>query len=87
MIKKSIILMSICALSLAIASTVKAGKFNQDDLGEMDNLTISKSPQTILTMPQPDKPNKTKTEKRKNEEKERMIKAIKALLIKKQLVF
>ena len=83
MIKKSIILMSICALSLAIASTAKAGKFNQDDLGP-DNFVIKKSPQMLTSKPQPDKPNKTKTEKRKNEEKERMIKA---LLIKKQLVF
>ena len=75
MIKKSIVLMSICALSLAMASTAEAGKFNPDNLGEMDNSTTSKSPQTILTRPQPEKPNKTKTEGRKSEEEKRIIKA------------
>ena len=73
MVKKSIVLMSISALSLVMASTAEAGKFNQGNLVETDNLT--KSPQTILTRPQPEKPNKTKTEARKSEEEKRIIKA------------
>lgn len=83
MVKKSIMLMSICAFGFAMASTAEAGKFNQDNLGEMDNLTISKSPQMVLSIP-PKKPNKTMTEKRKNEEEERRIKAD---LIKRKLDF
>ena len=82
MVKKSVFLMSICALSLATASTAEAVKFNQDNLGEMDN-SISKSPQMVLSIP-PKKPNKTMTEKRKNEAEERRIKAD---LIKRKLDF
>lgn len=80
MLKNSIVLMSICALSLATASTAEAVKFNQDSVEPIDKLSIKKS----TSKPQPNKPNKAMTEKRKNEEEKRMIKAF---LIKKQLDF
>jgi len=79
-VKKSVFLMSVCAFGFAMASTAEAGKFNPDNLGPIDNLDIKKS----TSKPQPNKPSKTMTAKRKNEETERMIKATQ---IKKQLDF